>query len=110
MRQVFLRVPESFVRFRPYEFDRAKNVRSNGRMFGRTDAQQHEAYRNAFDTQRKLVEQERRSCSRSDGVEYLGGMPGEMADSIAEHEGDKELVAKDPVTLLKKTGLYMGRD
>ena len=35
-------------------------------------------------------------------------MPGEMADSIGEHEGDKEAVIKDPIPFLKKTGLYSG--
>lgn len=110
--QVILSVPQSFVRFRPYEFNKAKNVRSNGALFGRTDEQQHEAYRRSFDTQRKQVAEMRRSLSKNSegGFEYLGGMPGEMADSIAETEGGKEVVDKDPVTFLKKTGLYMGRE
>ena len=110
--QIIVTVPESYVRFRPYEFNKAKNVRSNGHMFGRTDEQQHETYRRAFDEQRKQVAAQRRSGSlfKEAGCEYLGGMPGEMADSIAENEGQKEVVEKDPVNFLKKTGLYMGRD
>jgi hypothetical protein len=110
-RQVILSVPESFVRFRPYEFNKAKNVRSNGRLFGKTDEQHHEGYRRAFDEQKKQVASQRRAGSlfKEGGCEYLGGMPGEMADSIDENEGGKETVAKDPVTWLKKTGMFMGR-
>jgi len=108
--QIIVSVPEVLVRFRPYEFNKAKNVRSNGRMFGRTDEQQHEHYRRSFDMQKKLVSEQRRSAKllKEDGFEYLGGMPGEMCDSINEAEG-KEAVQSDPVTFLKKTGLYMGR-
>lgn len=107
-RQIIIAVPYSCVRFAPYEFDKSKNVRSNGALFGRTDEQQHEHYRRSFDMQRKLVAQERRKPGKDDGFEYLGGMPGEMVDSIEEKEG-KEAVAKDPVTFLKQTGMYMGR-
>lgn len=110
--QIFLRVPEVLVRFKEYEFNKAKNVRSNGRVYGRSDWQQHEDYRKAFDTQRRQVRAERRSfhSEKEGGIEYLGGMPGEMADSIGEAEGDPEVVSKDPITFLKKTGLHMGRD
>lgn len=110
--QIFLRVPEVLVRYREYQFDKRKNVMSNGRLYGRSDKQQHEHYRRAYDEQRKQVAAAKRSFGKDKmgGIEYLGGMPGEMADSIGEHEGDPEVVAKDPKTFLKKTGLYMGDD
>lgn len=110
--QVFLSVPESFTKFREYRFDKAKNVRSYGASFGRSDSQQHEHYRNVMDLQRKLVGQERRSLKREKegGIEFLGAMPGEMVDSIGQTEGDPEAVARDPVGFMKRTGTYMGRD
>jgi hypothetical protein len=108
--QIITAVPEVLVRFRPYEFNKAKNVRSNGYHFGRTDEQQHEQYRRVVETQRKLVERRNRDLGKKDGFEFLGVMPGEMADSIDENEGTKETVVRDPVTWLKKTGLYMGKD
>lgn len=109
--QIITVVPEALIRFRPYEFNKAKNVRSFGATKGRTDEQQHEHYRRSFDMQRKMVSEQRRSgkLHKEDGFQYLGGMPGEMADSINEAEG-KETVQSDPITFLKKTGLYMGRD
>lgn len=108
-RQVILSVPESFVRFRPYEFNKRTNVQSWGRTQGRTDEKQHDEYRKAFELQRTLVKQRRRTPKiRSDEeFEYLGGMPGEMVESINNAEG-KEAVQKDPVTFLKKNDLYMG--
>ena len=102
-------VPECFVRFREYQFDKAKNVGSSGRIYGRSDAEQHEHYKQAFDRQRSQAKAERRGFSKAKGqCEWIGGMPGEMVDSIGEHEGDPEAVIKDPVTFLKKTGLYAG--
>ena len=110
--QVFLAVPDVVVKFREYTFNKATNVRSNGHTYGRSDREQHEHYRRSFDEQRKQVAAQRRSAKlfKEDGCEYLGGMPGEMADSIAEAEGDPDVVAKDPVTWLKKTGMHMGRE
>ena len=97
----------SFVKDRPYVFDKAKCVRSNGYMFGRTDEQQHQLYKDHFDGIAKRQD-ELRSSKNKHELEWIGGMPGEMADSIGCHEGDKEAVIKDPVTFLKKTGLYHG--
>ena len=98
---------ESFVRNRPYEFNKAKCVRSNGHMFGRTDEQQHALYRKQFED----IDKRQKSLALSKNkheMQWIGGMPGEMADSIGEHEGDKEAVIKDPIPFLKKTGLYSG--
>jgi len=96
----------SFVKDRPFEFDQSKNVRSNGRLFGKTDKQHHEHYRGYFDEMKKLQDRRNRSGAKQN-CQWIGGMPGEMVDSISEHEG-KEAVYKDPVTFLKKTGLYAG--
>ena len=97
------------VRNQPYKFDPKKTVASNGARFGRTPEEQHRHYKLAFDTQRKLVNERRRTPKATDdGWQYLGGMPGEMADSITEQEGDKEILYRDPVTFLKKNDLYMG--
>lgn len=103
---------EVFVRFRPYEFDQTRKVGNNGKKFGRTVEQQHEGYRRRFDTIRKNIRGLNRNASKArfeaNGVRYLGGMPGEMADSIGQQERDPEAVAKDPETWLKKTGMYIG--
>lgn len=91
----------------PFEFDRSKNVQSFGKQFGRSDRKQHENYVRYIDG----LKQDKRSCKlsgRKQDIEWLGTMPGEMADSIGRHEGDKEAVSKDPVHFLKKTGLYEG--
>lgn len=110
--QVILEAPESFVRFRPYDFDPKKVVGNNGKLKGRSAERQHEGYRRYYDGVAKNVRRANRSGSKhaknSGGFQYLGGMPGEMFDSIGQQEGDKEAVAKDPVTFLKKTGLYVG--
>jgi len=107
--QVIRSVPQAFVRFREYQFDRSKCVAGNGRRFGRTDEQQHEKYRRDFDLQRQLVRERSHRPSKKHDFQYLGGMPGEMADSIVEQEGgDKNVVLQDPVTWLKKTGMYVG--
>jgi putative FmdB family regulatory protein len=103
---------EVFVKFRPYSFDPTKKVGNNGKAFGRTVEQQHEGYRQHFDGIKKRVKAFNRDGSRSrfekNGIRYLGGMPGEMADSIGQQEGDPEAVAKDPETWLRKTGMYIG--
>lgn len=105
-RQVILSCPDTYMKDRPFEFDRSKNVRSNGRLFGKSDQKQHEHYRNYFADMNKLQDRRNRSASKQN-CQWIGGMPGEMVDSISEHEG-KEAVYKDPVTFLKKTGLYAG--
>lgn len=100
-------VPTSFVKDREYVFDKAKCVMSNGRRYGRTDQQQHEIYRSTFEKMKRNQKRLKGSKHKHD-IEWVGGMPGEMADSICEHEGDKQAVYKDPVPFLKKTGLYAG--
>ena len=97
----------SFVKDKPFEFDKSKNVMSFGRQFGRTDKQQHEVYANYIEDMKK-AKRAAKSSGRKQDIEWLGTMPGEMVDSIGQHEGDKEAVAKDPVSYLKKTGLYQG--
>lgn len=99
-------VPNGWVTDRPYVFDKARNVMSNGRLVGRSDQKQHELYRDYFDGMRKEQDRVNRSCGKK-GARWIGGMPGEMVDSISEHEG-KEAVYKDPKKFLKKTGLYAG--
>jgi putative FmdB family regulatory protein len=110
--RVILNVPEAFMRFRPYEFRRDRVVGNNGKAFGRTVDQQHEGYRRKFDGIHKNIRGMNRSLSKNrhdtGGFQYLGGMPGEMVDSIGQQEGDKEAVSKDPGTFLKKCGLYVG--
>lgn len=110
--QIIVGVPESFVRFRPYEFRKDRVVGNNGKLAGRDAQQQHEGYRRHFDGIKTNIKRINRGMSRrrfdAGGFQYLGGMPGEMADSIGQQEGDKEVVAKDPVTFLKKTGMYVG--
>lgn len=105
--RAFRRAPAFFAKNTEYVFDKAKCVMSNGRRFGRTDQQQHEIYRRTFDAM-KRNQKKLKASKRKHEIEWLGGMPGEMADSICEHEGDKQAVYKDPLPFLKKTGLYAG--
>ncbi len=102
----------AYVKDRPYEFDPKWVVGNNGKLAGRSAEQQHEGYRRHFDAIKTNIKRMNRSGSKrskdAGGFQYLGGMPGEMADSIGQQEGDKEAVAKDPVGFLKKTGLYVG--
>jgi len=106
--QVITTVPQAFVKFRDYTFDPTKVVGNNGARFGRTAKQQHEKYRKDFDMNKQLVRARSHRPGKKNDFQYLGGMPGEMADSIAEQEGDKLAVLRDPSTFLKKTGLYVG--
>lgn len=106
--QVIRSVPHAYVRFTEYEFDQSKAVAGNGRRFGRSDKQQHEGYRRSLDLQRKMVRERSHRPSKKNDIQYLGSMPGEMHDTITEMEGDKNVVLRDPVTFLKKTGLYVG--
>lgn len=110
--QVILTVPEAFMRFRPYEFNAKTRVGNNGKKFGRSAEQQHDGYRKHYDGLHKNIRRLNRMPSKRrldcGGFQYLGGMPGEMADSIGQQEGDKEAVVKDPETWLRKTGLYVG--
>lgn len=100
-------VPEVFVKNREYVFDKGKNVRSFAQDFGKSDQKHHEGYRQYFEDIKKR-KRELGTSKRKHEIEWIGGMPGEMVDSIGQHEGDKEAVLKDPVTFLKKTGLYDG--
>jgi len=96
-----------FVKNREYVFDRAKNVRSFARDFGVSDQKHHENYRKKFEGI-KQRQKALRTSRHKDDIQWLGGMPGEMVDSIGQHEGDKEAVYKDPIAFLKKTGTYAG--
>lgn len=109
-RQTFTSVPEVFVRFRPYEFDRSKNVMSNGRKHGRTDQQQHEHYRKIVEMNRSAAARRRQNGGNKDAAELLAVFPGEMVDSVNENEGAKETLQKDPITFAKKLGVYLGSD
>lgn len=106
--QVIRTVPHVHVRFSEYQFNPAKAVGNNGKRFGRSRQQQHEKYRHDFDLQKRMVRERSHRPNKKNDIQYLGGMPGEMADTIAEQEGDKNVVLQDPVTWLKKTGLYVG--
>ena len=110
--QVILTVPDSYVRFTPYEFRKDKVVGNNGKRFGRTKEQQHEHYESHFGQIRKNIARSNRSRSKhsydAGGIRYLGGMPGEMADSIAAQEGTKQAVSLDPDYWFRKTGMYVG--
>lgn len=108
--QYFGNVPYAFMRFRPYEFNPAKVVGNNGAAFGRTADQQHARYKHYFESVKKQCKQRNRSLSKNrfdeQGVRWMGGMPGEMVDSIGQQEGDPEVVSKDPEHFLKATGLH----
>ena len=100
-------VPHSFVANREYVFDPGDCVQSFGKAYGRTDAQQHAHYQKYRDD----IRQRKRRLTpkqKTNSLEWIGMMPGEMVDSIGLHEGDPEAVLKDPKTFLKKTGLYEG--
>lgn len=111
-KQVILSVPESFVKYRPYEFRKDKVVAHNGKKYGRTVDQQHKHYEEHFGQIRKNIARSNRSRSKNaydaGGFRYLGGMPGEMADSIAAQEGTKQAVSIDPDYWFRKTGMYVG--
>lgn len=99
--------PESYVANREFVFDKAKCVQGFGKDYGRTDRQQHEGYQRYIKGMHDLKRQAA-SSKKGEKIEWLGTMPGEMADGIGMHEGDSEAFQKDPVTYLKKTGLYAG--
>lgn len=105
--RVITSAPQSFVANREYVFDKAKCVQGFGKDYGRTDAEQHRHYQEYFGDIRKR-KSKLSSKQKDQGLEWIGGMPGEMVDSIGLHEGDPEAVIKDPTTFLKKTGLYAG--
>ena len=104
---VITSAPQSFVANREYVFDKAKCVQGFGKDYGRTDAEQHRHYQEYFGDIKKR-KAKLSSKQKGQGLEWIGGMPGEMVDSIGLHEGDPEAVVKDPTTFLKKTGLYAG--
>lgn len=96
-----------------YHFDRSKVVGNNGKKYGRSAYTQAQHYGRMFTERMKQEREKQRSLSRrapDDGWEFVGGMPGEMHDSIVEQEGDKNVVLQDPVPFLKSTGLYCGKD
>jgi len=91
------------VKNREYAFDKSKCVQNFGQRYGRTPEQQHALYQDYFHRMKQLAKG--RKSSKKTDIKYLGGVPGEMADSIGRHEGDPEAFVKDPVTFLKKTGM-----
>lgn len=101
-------VPELFVANREYVFDKRHCVQNFGAAYGRTGEQQHAHYKRYFKQIRDRKQSLRMSSKKHQGLEWVGGMPGEMADSIGMHEGDPEAVSKDPEAFLKKTGLWEG--
>ena len=105
--RVIDKAPESFVANRDYVFDPGKCVQGFGKDFGRTDAQQHKHYQDYFGDIKKR-KSKLSAKQKNNSLEWIGGMPGEMVDSIGLHEGDPEAVLKDPETFLKKTGLHAG--
>lgn len=91
-----------------YEFRPENRVVNFGKKYGRTAQQQHEHYREYFSDIKKRKRALQSSAKKHQGLEWIGGMPGEMADTIGMQEGDPEAVAKDPETYLKKTGMWDG--
>jgi putative FmdB family regulatory protein len=92
----------SFLKNREFVFDKSKCVRSFGHGI-RSPEQQHALYQDYFGRMKQMAKG--RKTSKKTDIKYLGGVPGEMADSIGRHEGDPEAFIKDPVTFLKKTGM-----
>lgn len=98
-----------FVANSDYQFtDKSKTVVNFGKQFGRSVKQQHKHYQDYIADMKSTKKALASSKMKHTGMEWLGTMPGEMVDTIGMHEGDPEAVAKDPVTFLKKTGLYEG--
>lgn len=102
--------PYAFVKGRPYEFDKSRQVMPQGRHFGVSDEAHNAKYRHYFTEHANAAHAFRRGHSKlkAETPEYLGGMSGEMFRSVGLQERDSEAVAKDPVTWLKKTGNYVG--
>ena len=96
----------SYVANREYVFDQGDCVQNFGRNVGRSASQQHRHYQNYFGDIKKRRRRMKGSNTLKNGMEWIGGMPGEMADSIGMHEGDPEAVSKDPEVFLKKTGMH----
>lgn len=98
-------VPYSYVANREFVFKKEHCVRGFGNDYGNDDAEQHKHYQGYFG---EIKKRKRKLSSKQklNSLEWLGGMPGEMVDSIGLHEGDPEAVLKDPETFLKKTGLH----
>lgn len=109
MVQVIKAVPYVYTRFAEYQFRPDSIVGNNGVLAGRDAQQQHEGYRKQIEALKTAHGRRSRSGSRHgcsvDGVRVAGVMPGEMADSIGQQEGDKEAVYKDPDYWFKATGL-----
>jgi hypothetical protein len=102
--------PYAFVKGRPYEQQGQFQVLPQGERYGVSAAKQREHYREYFGSRANASKAFRNGHSKLKGntPEYLGGMSGEQFHSIGLQEGDNEVVAKDPVTFLKKTGNYVG--
>jgi hypothetical protein len=103
--------PYAFVKGRPYEQQGQFQVMPQGERYGVSEARQREHYREYFGSRANASKAFRNGHSKLKGntPEYLGGMSGEQFHSIGLQEGDNEVVAKDPVTFLKKTGNYVGQ-
>ena len=97
-----------YVKDSEYVFDPAARVVNFGKDYGRSVEQQHQHYKDYIKDIKDRKEALRSSGKKHRGLEWIGTMPGEMADTIGMQEGDPEAVSKDPVTFLKKTGLYEG--
>lgn len=110
-RHVIVGTPYVFVRGAEYEFRRDCVVGNNGVLAGRTAEQQHRGYQQTIGQLKAAHQRRKRGLSKHgasvNGFEVVGVMPGEMADSIGQQEGDKEAVAKDPEFFLRKTGLHL---
>ena len=100
----------SYVANREYVFDQGDCVQNFGRDVGRSTSQQHRHYQEYFGKIKQRRRQMKGSNTLKNGMEWIGGMPGEMADSIGMHEGDPEAVSKDPEVFLKKTGMHANQD
>lgn len=109
MVQVIKSVPYCYTRFAEYQFRRDSIVGNNGVLAGRSAYQQHEGYRKQVEAIKTARNRRSRSLGKNgssvDGIRVAGVMPGEMADSIGQQEGDKEAVYKDPDYWFKATGL-----
>lgn len=95
-----------YVANREYVFDQGNCVQSFGKQAGRSRQQQHDHYQQYFGDIKKRRRRMKGCNTLKNGMEWIGGMPGEMADSIGMHEGDPEAVSKDPESFLKKTGMH----
>lgn len=99
-----------FVSNRDYEFGKENCVVNFGAEYGRSVQQQHAGYQKYFGELKQRKRQLKRQGGLNKGLEWIGGMPGEMFDTIGLQEGDPEAVSKDPETFLKKTGMHADQE